>query len=213
MGDFEDPVAVSEPGSGWLGSATCLDTEPLPPGETLYIQEPACCSRLKPRMSFYVDKPVSLEAVPSDKWDQFQSEVNHYAKQIINHELLMLCLIPIVVLSWLPSFPATNFLNTLIKCATPLVPFGGSYIVVNRNKKFDNCIRGLCAEFARESGIPMQYHTQYTGLCKNLDKFSCRAIVVLSRTVVPGTVAGGPQSGSVQVIGRELDGRSFPAVD
>eukprot|EP00746_Dinoflagellata_sp_MGD_P010166 gnl/MRDRNA2_/MRDRNA2_120911_c0_seq1.p1 gnl/MRDRNA2_/MRDRNA2_120911_c0~~gnl/MRDRNA2_/MRDRNA2_120911_c0_seq1.p1 ORF type:complete len:274 (-),score=41.91 gnl/MRDRNA2_/MRDRNA2_120911_c0_seq1:167-988(-) len=147
----------------------------LPPGEALYIQEPACCSGFKFKFSFECQsKPASLGGVPSDKWSAFQTAVDGEARQIINNEMIWLIIIPFIVISHF----AEGISSMIISVLGVGVVWGASVFLTNKNKERDQSIRNLCSQFSAETGVMLEYFTAHTGVCKPKGARIVRAIIV-----------------------------------
>jgi len=154
----------------------------------LYIQEPACCSGFKWSFGFQHSKPASLSGVPSDKWSAFQSSVHDQASAIKNNEMLFLGFIPF----WLLAIVVRDvgFILSIVGFALLV---GGSFMIINQNQQKDIKIKELCDQFGAETGITLQYYTQYTGFCKPKGAQTVRAIIITSSVPATiGAVVGAP---------------------
>eukprot|EP00746_Dinoflagellata_sp_MGD_P034113 gnl/MRDRNA2_/MRDRNA2_18141_c0_seq2.p1 gnl/MRDRNA2_/MRDRNA2_18141_c0~~gnl/MRDRNA2_/MRDRNA2_18141_c0_seq2.p1 ORF type:complete len:192 (-),score=8.82 gnl/MRDRNA2_/MRDRNA2_18141_c0_seq2:67-642(-) len=177
----------------------------LPPGQPLYIQKPAwCCSGCHCRFRFNIEaKPAMLETVPSEKWSEFQAEVNENAQELTNHEFItMIFLFPLVMLPFL----STRLVWVTFVGLTPLLIVHN--VVACRNHRYDKKIRELCEEFSYDCGVNVRYCTRCTnrfilGFCiKPSPLQTSRVIVVQSG----GTTIG--VTPTVQPAGHQLDQKS-----
>lgn len=131
---------------------------------------------------------------------EFKTAVDDKARQLVNNEMIWLIMIPGVILSHV-----VRDFGFIFAIAFIALSFGAAKVVVDKNKVFDDEIRGLCDKFSSETGRTIQYYTQYTGLCKPKHAQTMRAIVICSSSpatigaVVGPPVATGTTTMSVQV--------------
>lgn len=156
----------------------------IPPGEPLYIQEPACCSGFKFAFSFECSQPVSLSSVNANKWSEFQTAVHENAIKIKNNELLALGLIPFFLVAQV--IREAFFLGFV----GAILVIGASLYIIQQNQTHDNAIRDLCAKFSSENGIALLYHTEYTGCCKPKGAKTVRAVIIQTAGAPLGAVVG-----------------------